>query len=213
MLRSIIGVSDRMVRPVGNLMRDPKAKRLASLPKLLRADAAIAMAFALRKDGSLNLPTRSIVKRTFELYDAGSAPIIFSFGSGRNNKKNMTEAEAMARGLRELEVDKKHIIKIENPEDSDLALKESDLDLLGQRLEEFSIRSSYLVAHPLHLWRARLLCEKVCEKRSLDVSFHPIEAKRKYEWKESNQLRCWAETFFIPWNISAFVIQKIKGQI
>ena len=186
-------------------MRDPKAKRLASLPKLPRADAAIAMAFALGKDGSLNLPTRSIVRKTVQLHKDGLARRLIFFGSGQAN--DITEAAAMDGVANDLGVDHKFRSKVHDPGFKG-NLKERDMVLLGEELDRLDVDSSYLVAHPLHLWRARMHCEK----RFTEVTFHPIEAERLYD-RESGQIRCRAETFFIPWNIAAFAEHFIKGKI
>ncbi len=127
MLRGIVRLCDRIARPLGGLMRDPRAKARKGWPK---ADAVIAMAFAQRKDGLVNLPTQAIVEKTARLYSDGLARRVIFFGSGQVN--NITEAQAMAMKAEELGVGDKVISKIEKPEESllatdfrkDLAIKE-----------------------------------------------------------------------------------------
>lgn len=214
MLRSVINLCDIAVRPIGNLMLCPQAKALAHLPSLPVADTAIAMAFAQRRDGLVNLPTQSIVERTVQLYREKLACRLIFFGSKQEN--NITEAQAMASKAIELGVNKEIISKVEKPSASlvaqnfsaDLAVKELDMALLGQELERLGTKSSYLVAHPIHLGRVFMLCRKQIP----NVTFYPVEAERLYDW-ESNQLRCRAEIFFLPWNILAFAEHLIKGKI
>jgi hypothetical protein len=209
MLRKVVNVCDMIVRPIGDLMRDPEAKRLASLPKLPRTDAAVAMAFALRNDGSLTSSTQAIVKSAVQLYRDNLARRLIFFGSGMVN--GITEADAMDRAAEKMKITSEFRSKVQDP-DFPGGLKANDLLLLGEEFKRLKIKSSYLVAHPLHLWRARLLCEKMIEKNSLDVTIYPVEAERIYD-RESNQVRCRAESFFIPWNILAFTEHFIKGKI
>ena len=204
MLRSVFIACERIVR-----LRDPEAKRLASLPKLPPADAAIAMAFALKKDGSVNLPTQSIVKRAVQLYQDGLASRLIFFGSGQAG--GITEAAAMDRAAEKMGLAPEFRSKVQDP-DFPGELKDNDLVLLGKEFKRLEIKSAYLVAHPLHLWRARLLCEKMCEKRSLNAAIYPVEAEIIYD-RESNQLRCRRELFFLPWNIAAFAEHFMKGKI
>ena len=91
---------------------------------------------------------------------------------------------------------------------SDKISKSNDLLLLGQELASKGIKSAYLVAHPLHLGRAYMLCKK----QYPGVTFYPVEADRTYD-RDSYQLRCRAEYLFIPWNLLAFVEHYIRGKI
>lgn len=191
-----------ILQPLGNLMRSNKADKLAKSRKLPVADAVIAMAFAQRRDGLVNLPTQSIVEKTVQLYRMELARRLILFGSSHEN--DITEAQAMRRKARELGIENKIISEVAG----DIVDKELDMLLLGQELERLGIKSSYLVAHPLHLLRAYLHCKK----RFPNVTFYPFEADRVYDW-ESNQVRCRAEIFFIPWNILAFLEHFLTGKI
>jgi len=208
-----MNICDIAAHPIGNLMRDPKAAALTRSQALPVADAAIAFAFAQSKDGSVNLPTRSIVEKAAQLKRDVLAQRLIFFGSSHAN--NITEARAMADKARRSGIVSEVISEVAKPilpcsSDSGLALadKYTDMVLLGQELKRLNVRSAYVVAHPLHLWRARLLCEK----RFPDVTFYPVEAERSYDWG-SNQLRCRAEIFFIPWNILAFIEHYLRGKI
>lgn len=209
MFRGVISVCDRIARPFGSLMRDPRANKIFPA-----ADAAIAFAFAQRRDGLVNLPTRSIIETAVRLRQETLTQRLIFFGSSHEN--NMTEAAAMAAKAREMGVEDEFISAVSKPIEisgsydlkQQLADKYLDMVLLGQELARLDIKSSYLVAHPLHLWRARLLCEKSFP----GVTFYPVEAERIYDW-ESNQSRCRAEIFFIPWNLAAFAEHLVRGKI
>lgn len=200
--RSIINVCSTIVQPLGNLMRSCRAEELAKLQELPAADAVIAMAFAQRRNGLVNLPTLSIVERTVQLNRMGLAPRLIFFGSSREN--NITEARAMRMKAGKLGVENETMSEVAD----DIIDRELDMVLLGQELDRLGINSSYLVAHPLHLGRAYMHCKK----RFPNVTFYPVEAERLYDW-ESNQLRCRAEIFFIPWNICAFTVRFLTREI
>lgn len=201
-VRHVVKVCDRIIHPFGSLMRSRQAITLANSIELPVADSAIAMAFAQRQDGLVNLPTLSIVERTVQLYRMGLAQRLIFFGSSHEN--NITEARAMHMKAGKLGAENEIMSEVAG----DIVDKELDMILLGQELDRLSIKKSYLVAHPLHLLRIYLHCKK----RYPNVTFYPVEAERLYDW-ESNQLRCRAEILFIPWNICAFIEHFLTGKI
>ena len=58
------------------------------------AKAVIALAFSMRKNGKVNLPTHSIVEKTVQLYQKGLAQKMIFWGGA--SAKNITEAESMS---------------------------------------------------------------------------------------------------------------------
>ncbi|MFC1540698.1 ElyC/SanA/YdcF family protein [Candidatus Margulisiibacteriota bacterium] len=205
MLKSGIYKSSGIIRLLGNLMRCRQAQTLARAPRRPAADAAVAMAFALREDGSVNLPTQSIAARTIHLHKEGLARRLIFFGSAQAN--GVTEATAMDRVAGDHGIAPEFRSRVHDP-DFQGDLKDRDLVLLGQEFDRLNVESSYLVAHPLHLGRAHLLFKK----RFSNVTFYPVEAERIYD-RASNQLRCRAEKYFVAWNILAFTEYWIKGKI